>query len=92
MTIEALLIAGALIGMLIGILTKDHGCAVLLIVPVAMLGYTALWQMAHTESLRSTSALDYLFAPLWPTLGAVPAFIAARAGKLLVGWARRKVG
>ena len=90
MTIEALLIAGVVVGLLIGIFTTDHGCAVLLIVPGVMVGYTALWQMTHSESLRSTSALDYLFAPLWPTIGAVTGFVASRAFKSMAGWIRRK--
>lgn len=46
-----------------------------------MVAYISWWQSQHPESLRSTSALDFLFGPLWPSLGAIAGFYA---GKLLV--------
>jgi len=34
------------------------------------------WQGEHPEDLRSTSGLDFVFAPLWPSLGAVMGYFA----------------
>ncbi len=72
MTIEAMLIFGAVVGLLIGLFSPSGrvGCTVLWIVPVAMIAYIAFWQWQHPENLPSTSALDFLFGPLWPSLGA----------------------
>jgi hypothetical protein len=63
------LVAGLLIGLLIG--QKRTGCIVLLIVPIAMIVYISYWQQQHPENLRSTSGLDFMFGPLWPSLGAL---------------------
>ncbi|WP_375287202.1 hypothetical protein [Sphingomonas sp.] len=78
MTIEAMLIGGLVVGLLIGLVAPDGrvGCAALWIVPVGMIAYIAFWQWQHPEDLRSTSALDFLFGPLWPTLGACAGYAA----------------
>ncbi len=78
MTIEILLVAGALVGLIIGLTfgSPKLGCAALWIVPVAMIAYVHAWQGAHPESIRSTSGLDFLFGPLWPSLGAMGGYVA----------------
>ena len=60
MTIEALLLRGAIVGLLIGLFAPDSriGCMALWVVPVCMVAYVAFWQWQHPEDLRSTSALD----------------------------------
>lgn len=77
MTIEMLLIAGALAGLVIGLASPSAklGCVALWVVPIAMIAYVYAWQRAHPESLRSTSGLDFLFGPLWPSLGALFGFV-----------------
>ena len=72
LTIEGSLAVGAAIGLLVGVsLPRPKlGCVVLLTVPVAMLFFVSWWQDQHSENLRSTSALDFFFGPLWPSLGA----------------------
>lgn len=78
MTIEMLLLYGALAGFIVGaaIPKPKLGCLILLTVPVVMIVYINRWQAAHPENLRSTSALDFLFGPLWPSLGAIGGFVA----------------
>jgi hypothetical protein len=80
MTINMMLAFGAIAGILIGILIPRHriGCITLLVVPLAMVVYIGFWQAVHPENLRSTSALDFLFGPLWPSLGALPGFYITR--------------
>lgn len=46
------------------------------IVPIGMVAYIAFWQWQHPEDLRSTSALDFMFGPLWPSLGASAGYVA----------------
>ena len=72
-TIEGLLAVGFVAGLLVGItVTRQKiGCIILLIVPVLMIFYIGWWQSQHPASIRSTSALDYIFGPLWPSVGAV---------------------
>jgi len=76
MTIEGWLAIGAAAGLLIGILLPrlKVGCFVLLVVPVAMIFYINWWHGQHPENLRSTSGLDFVFGPLWPSLGALPGY------------------
>jgi hypothetical protein len=80
MSIESLLLAingsiaiGALIGLLVGLFINGPklGCVVLLAVPIAMVLFISWWQGEHPENLRSTSGLDFVFGPIWPSLGAV---------------------
>jgi hypothetical protein len=40
-----------------------------------MIAYVYAWQSAHPESLRSTSGLDFLFVPLWASLGAMGGYV-----------------
>lgn len=85
MTINTLLLCGAVAGIIVGLAIPRQrvGCVVLLIVPIAMIVYVSRWQAAHPESIRSTSGLDFLFGPLWPSVGAVVGFFAMR---LLRAW------
>ena len=85
MNIESLLLSiegsfaiGTAAGLLVGILfpRPKLGCFVLLAVPLAMIFFVGWWQGEHPENLRSTSALDFLFGPLWPSLGAVVGYCA----------------
>jgi len=91
MTIIGLLIGGALFGILTGLLIPQLkvGCTALLIVPVAMIGYLALWQSLHPANIRSTSALDFLFGPLWPSLGALAGFPVGGLVRLVVNRSKR---
>ena len=80
-SIEGLLAIGFIVGLLTGVSAPrvKVGCYILLAVPVAMFAYVGWWQDQHPESLRSTSALDFLFGPLWPSVGAIVGFYAGRA-------------
>lgn len=83
---------GAVLGVLIGLLSPNGrvGCTALWIVPVATVAYIAFWQWQHPENLRSTSALDFLFGPLWPTLGASAGYVAALLLRELLDRARNR--
>jgi hypothetical protein len=85
-TFEGLLAFGFLAGLLVGLSVTRHGlgCFLLLAVPVAMIAYVTWWQGRHPENLRSTSALDYLFVPLWPSLAALAGFYAGRGLRTLL--------
>ncbi|MBN8819970.1 MAG: hypothetical protein J0I80_14755 [Sphingomonas sp.] len=80
MTINMMLLYGAFAGLAIGIVIpwERFGCMGLLIVPIAMIVYVSRWQAAHPENIRSTSGLDFVFGPLWPSLGALAGFYVAR--------------
>lgn len=73
MTIENLLVLGFITGLVVGgaMGRRKAGCIILLAVPIAMVAFIAWWQAAHPENIRSTSGLDYIFGPLWPSLGAL---------------------
>ena len=77
MTIEMMLLAGAAAGLLIGVIFRNPrlGCGMLWIVPIAMIAYVYAWQSAHPENIRSTSGLDFIFGPLWPSLGAAAGWV-----------------
>lgn len=77
LTITQLLVCGFVVGLLIGIVLPHPkvGCVGLLAVPIAMFAYIWWWQGEHPENLRSTSALDFVFGPLWPSLGAIAGYI-----------------
>lgn len=82
MTFEALLIAGAIFGLVIGLAFRSPklGCACLWIVPLAMIAYFDWWQSAHPEDLRSTSGLDLLFVGLpASTIGAMGGYLLGSA-------------
>jgi hypothetical protein len=80
MTMEALIIIGTAIGLIIGLVApgKQTGCLALLTIPVGMFVYIWIWQAQHPENLRSTSALDFIFGPLWPSMGAVAGYALGR--------------
>jgi hypothetical protein len=80
LTIEGCLAVGFFAGLIIGFLiTKQKvGCVVLLAVPVSMAAFISWWQGQHPENLTSTSSLDFLFGPLWPSLGAVAGYYVGR--------------
>ena len=86
MTIEAMLIAGAVVGLLIGLFSPNGrvGCTILWVVPIGMIAYIAFWQWQHPENLRSTSALDFMFGPLWPSLGASAGYVVGGGLRFLV--------
>ena len=96
MTIEALFIAGALVGFLIGVAAPSRrvGCNALWIVPAGMFAYIASWQWLHPENIRSTSGLDFVFGVLPPSLGAAAGFLAgitARfAYRAVLSWFHRR--
>jgi hypothetical protein len=73
LTIEGSFFIGAVAGIVIGffISRPKLGCAVLLIIPTAMIFFIGWWQGQHPENLRSTSGLDFMFGPLWPSVGAL---------------------
>ena len=81
MTIESLLAAGALFGLIVGLAFHSHklGCAALWIVPIAMFAYVDWWQNAHPENLRSTSGLDFVFGLPWPCMGAMGGYLFGAA-------------
>ncbi len=81
MTIELLLICGFLVGLIVGVLIAKPqlGCLALLIVPVAMIGYISWWQGQNPDDLRSTSGLDFVFGPLWPSLGAIGGYFVGKS-------------
>lgn len=78
LTITQLIACGLVVGMLIGIVLPHpkFGCVGLLAVPVGMFAYIWWWQDQNPAKLSSTSALDLLFGPLWPTLGAICGYLA----------------
>lgn len=78
--IEALLIIGFVGGSAAGLLIPNHkvGCLALLPIPIIMIGYVSSWQNRHPENIRSMSALDFVFGPLWPTAGAIGGFYLGR--------------
>lgn len=88
MTITAWILLGALAGGAIGHFSR-RGLVALLTIPVGMIAVVLIYHAVYAGELRSTSALDFVFGPLWPTLGAVPGFHAARA---LRSWRTRNGG
>jgi hypothetical protein len=78
LTMEGSFAIGAGIGLLVGMVLPRPklGCIALLAVPVAMIVFISWWQGEHPENLRSTSALDFVFGPLWPSLGAIGGYFA----------------
>ena len=40
--------------------------------------HVSRWQDANPDALGSTSGLDFVFGPLWPSLGAIGGFVAGR--------------
>ena len=77
-SIEGLFAVGFAAGLIIGavIARPKLGCLVLLIVPIAMFAYVAWWQSQNPDKLRSTSSLQFVFGPLWPSLGALAGYYA----------------
>jgi hypothetical protein len=76
LTVKGSFAIGSAIGLLVGFVfhRPKLGCLVLLVVPVAMIFFISWWQGQHPENLRSTSGLDFVFGPLWPSLGAVAGY------------------
>jgi hypothetical protein len=85
MGIELRLVCGFVVGVATAISVQDsnRGCLILLVVPAAMLAYVIWWQIQHPENLRSTSSLDLVFGPLWPSLGALGGYLMVRVIKSL---------
>ena len=86
LTITQLLVCGFVAGLLIGIVLPHPkiGCMGLLAVPVAMFAYIWWWQGQNPDKLRSTSGLDFVFGPLWPSLGAIGGYLAGMALRSLL--------
>lgn len=80
MSIELLILCGFVAGLLVGVAVgkKSLGCLILIAVPVATIAYIIWWQSENPDKLRSTSGLDFVFGPLWPSLGAIAGFFAGR--------------
>ncbi len=78
-------IIGLVVGLFICIFLPRPkvGCLALLAVPLAMIVYIGLWQALHPENIRSTSALDFVFGPLWPSLGAIAGYLIGKVLGLL---------
>lgn len=76
MTPELFIALGFAAGLLVSLLSSGvrHGCLGLLTVPVLMLSYIWVWQSLNPEKPRSTSALDYVLGPPWPSLAAIAGF------------------
>ena len=83
--IETAMLVGAFVGLVLGfsVASPKRGCALLSILPLAMIGYIAWWQSAHPENLTSTSGLDFVFGPMWPSVGALVGF---GLGRLVNPW------
>lgn len=81
-----MLIVGGLVGLAIGIFARSEGvgCLALMAIPVGIFAYVWVWQGQNPDSLRSTSALDFLFVPLWPSLGAIGGYVGVRVAQSLV--------
>jgi hypothetical protein len=69
LTIAQLLVCGFVVGLLMVLPHPKVGCVGLPTVPVAMLAYIWWWQGQNPDKLRSTSALNFVFGSLWPSLG-----------------------
>ncbi len=78
MTVEILLFSGFVAGLVVGIAIGNAriGWLILAAVPVAMIVYVAWWQGENPDKLRSTSGLDFIFGPLWPSRGALSGHFA----------------
>ena len=76
-TIQGLLALGFAVGLLVGVTVPRpvFGLPILLTVPIAMAGYVGWWQSQHPEHVGPNSALDFLYGPLWPSLGAVGGYL-----------------
>ena len=86
MTIQAMMYFGFVAGLIVGIVVAKPklGCLTLLAIPIAMIVYIGWWQSQNPDMLRSTSALDFMFGPLWPSLGAIGGFSVGRLARWLV--------
>lgn len=67
-------------GLIGGFFTKSTatGCASLIIVPIGFYLYVDVWQNQHPEAIRSTSALDFVFVPLWTSMAALFGFATGK--------------
>jgi hypothetical protein len=86
LTIMQLLVCGFIVGVLIGVILPHPkvGCVGLLAVPIGMFSYIWWWQGQNADKLRSTSALDLVFGPLWPSLGSICGYFAGVALRSLL--------
>lgn len=86
MPILMLLIAGALTGLVTGLIVQSPklGCAALWAVPLATIAYIYAWQSAHPGSLRSTSGLDFVFGLLWPSLTTMGGFVGGKSLRYVI--------
>lgn len=86
MTIEAMLVGGLVMGLLIGAVvgSAKTGCAILLLIPTGAVLYVAVQQALEPDTITSTSALDFLFAPAWPSFAGIVGFAIARAAREMI--------
>jgi hypothetical protein len=92
MGIEGLIAAGAVAGVLASLFPSTKGgCAVLLLIPLAMLVHVHLDLADPSRRPDALDALLYVFGPLWPSLGALGGFLTGRTAR---AWAfsRRERG
>ncbi len=75
-TIEGLLMLGFVVGGLISyFLSQRIGCIALISIPITAIIFVNWWLKNTPENTSSTSALAYVFVPLWPSIGAFVAYI-----------------
>ena len=80
-----LIIAAAAFGLIASLYpNRRWGCAVLLMVPVAMLFVVHTELSEPSRRPDALDALGYLFGPLWPSLGAIAGFLMGRAARKLI--------
>ena len=78
--IEAWIALGAVAGVLASLLPNyKFGCAVLCAIPVAMLILLSIELASRPPD--ALDALLYIFAPLYPSIGAVPGFFLGKAAR-----------
>jgi hypothetical protein len=57
-----------------------------------MIAVVIVDQRLHPEIVRSTSALDFFFAPLWPSLGALTGYSVGRLVRSFLAKAQKRKG
>jgi hypothetical protein len=74
--------AGVPIGILASLFpNRKTGCAVLWVVPIAMLVYVYIGLADLSRGPDALDALVYIFGPLYPSIGALAGFIAGRIAR-----------
>lgn len=86
MMIIWMVIGGFVAGLLaaLAVARTGMGCALLLLVPVAMIALVLVDQNLHPEDQNSTSALAFIFAPFWPSIGAIGGFLLGKLARRFI--------